>query len=63
MPEKSRSTVFDNLQAEVGEFKKELMERMDEEQTCQILPLYHIMINMVLNFSFSDHKEVFRELA
>lgn len=63
MPEKSRSSVFDNLKAEIDEYKKDLIERMDEDCTYQVLPLYHIMIYMILNFSYADHKEIFKDLA
>jgi len=27
------------------------------------MPLYHIILYMVLNFKFADHKEIFQDLA
>jgi len=81
LPDDSLAMVFDGLKIEIDEYKKDLIQKSEEEQpsagknknkfrytessefTNKILPLFHIMIYMVLNFSFSENKDIFKELA
>jgi len=50
--DKSRSTILDNLKEGINEFKQDLILNLDEnsESLAKIMPLFHIMIYMVLNF-------------
>jgi len=38
-------------------------ENTHKQDIAKVMPLYHIILYIVLNFNFSDHKEIFADLA
>lgn len=61
--EKQRGQVFELLSKDVDKLKRDIINRLEEDCMVQILPLFHLMTNLVLNFKFLDHREVFKQLA
>lgn len=50
LPPKQRALVLDHLREEIQILKDDLIFKMEEGCVVKILPLFHIMIHMVLNF-------------
>ena len=65
MPPKYRPSILENLKKEVNHCKSLLIKGLDENSGYldTVLPLYHILIHLVLNFFISESKEVFQNLA
>ena len=62
IPEKYRTILLDTLRVDIVDFKQKLVKD-NSENIVKILPQFHIMIYMILNFKFTENKEIFHELS
>ena len=68
IPGRSRTELLADLTGEIRSIKKQLLFKAldasgDKEALDKIMPLFHILIFIVLNFQFHDNSETFRILA
>lgn len=62
IPEEYRTNLLGTLRADIEVYKEKLTKE-NSENIVKIMPQFHIMIYMILNFKFTENKEIFHELA
>lgn len=62
-----RTNIFDKLTQDVKKLKDDLLKGpsdvSDRLETNKVSVLYHLMIQMVLNFTFAENSKVFKEMS
>ena len=65
--ETARTKVFEALAHDVRAMKEALLkgssEMSDRLETNKVAVLFHLMIQMVLNFTFADNSQAFKEMS
>lgn len=66
LPIKWRSMVLQDIQKEIKDCKQQVLNGAQENSAYldKLLPLYHILMHMIINFKFSEEsKEIYKDLA
>ena len=67
--QKERTQLIQNLTTDIDNYKKKLITEINEkgerdrENIIKILPMFHILINLIVNFKFTDNKNAFANLS
>lgn len=60
MSEKQRPEIIDNLQDEILLLKEALKKKEQNTDIYKIMPLFHLLIMMMLNFQMTEHKDIIK---